>query len=1641
MAQQKGNCLSRLRACALFFAVILILGLFPTTIFASDTSFKIWVTTSPTLSGLEPHDTEPIFTKLRLYNKESGSSVLITDLNEYNGQYKAFGIEAQSGEYQYEVYADFSDGEYSLGKGEFYITNNSKEIWLAYTNIGDLINNSAYQNLRIELKHQDGRSFSSSPGGSMYFVPAYNGDSYYTFKIIPNDLENYVTYTGHFYVYENSGNSVFKQLNLSDLHKFDLMPRKEYALKVPEDTKAFFVDQAHFYMAWDYEALEKNEAASNSDPDFDYYSADHLGTLLLIQPGRVIRYCDLNDNTNIGTWNEDQSVLTISALKTDPYQVNRDYYEANFMLNTDYSRSLSISSGAYFDLIPLRCWQAVGSITGNDYVDPMYHYIVLGDSVTVEQTEDDYLWQYGRIRAKEAGISLVIFSYDALEWKGGSYADEYGLHCYSALWPENTGVQVVKVDTSETGIHDNIDLNCLDTVYFLRNQTDEFGNTVHHDDFAIYTFSPTSDKGENISVRVHDPYMIENGVLNYNEDNWLADEHWNSFSPNADGSFTVNLKEGRNIIEISTPTGSEYRVINAHAMDVEVANENRPGSKLATMDTAKIKLCGLQTPVYKLGAIFNPSTAADFSLDGTNVRVFAGYDLIHDAVYSLQLERDGTFFIEGRSMYSQMFTLQDGVIGGLSRLTRNSMRSSNYTGQDSPNISSYHSILPSFTFEVEDSAELEELQMREAGKLASLLNRTADEKAQLKNNAKVDSQQSGLNMTAVPKDENAKLFIRWFEVGSTAPTEWNAMISNEKFIVTTATPSYANSRTPGMPWYIQILVVPENGYPYTYSRLYAGGRTKALVPSIGDITITAAEGSGALGSLDGALKADPINSTCNEETISDLGYGFILGEKKYTVSVPYETEQINLNLLGTNGNLLESDTINSNNITISKSDNSSLTYGEAINLDEGENVIIIRQTRTNTSPALNAEYEYVITITRRAAPKVVNFNLPNGAIVLVEQNNKIISANDDGTYTLADGVYTYHVSQPGYLTKTENFTVEGTEAEIIVEVAELEPVPEQNGSVTVRIAGQDAVIRPEKAVEISDDPLDLANQRYVKYNHGGYTVLHALIDACEPAPFTCRNGSFVPQIAIDETGLGPNAGWICRVNGEICPDPANTLVKNGNKIDFYYDSDYTGMLYARFAEEATSVTEGSSATLTLTVGGDPETPIAGADIYLGETKVGTTDSAGKITVPAELLPEKRSYFITAESKNNVGQNILTCAAAIVTVEKDENKESANPGYTTVSFRLIGDTKHGDETQYHAYSTWIGTTSYAFDSEKVSVGDVFQRALTEAGLTFVGLNKNYIESIVGPDGDILEEFSNGKNSGWMFTVNGIHSGQGLNNIYVTDGDEIVWHYVDDYVQETMDNFEGTSGNTATWSTWLDAADGPSINAGVIAAIDGAEISRENNAFTATLPAGSAYPTAAQISVTPEDKAATVSALTGPETDEEGEAWTFSATSESGKTVNYTLKVVVSRIDEVPKEDITNSTCGAAEIVEAPVTYDEADKATATITVKSEQPCVVVVKNPDGTYARLTPEKIDDTTYAFPQTDYDEAMEFTVAIKGDYNGDGEFEIVDLAAANKDLLNEEPIDPVKALIMGADSADELEARNLAILNRAWLNEDTTW
>lgn len=139
---------------------------------------------------------------------------------------------------------------------------------------------------------------------------------------------------------------------------------------------------------------------------------------------------------------------------------------------------------------------------------------------------------------------------------------------------------------------------------------------------------------------------------------------------------------------------------------------------------------------------------------------------------------------------------------------------------------------------------------------------------------------------------------------------------------------------------------------------------------------------------------------------------------------------------------------------------------------------------------------------------------------------------------------------------------------------------------------------------------------------------------------------------------------------------------------------------------------------------------------------------------------------------------------------------------TVSFRLIGDTFHGEGVTGHGeYVTWIPTTLYTVEAG-ATVGDVFLTAIEEHGMKQKGAASGYVEAVRAPavlGGYWLGEFDNGSNSGWMYTINGDHPGVGLTNRTLKDGDEVVWHYVDDYVLEERDP------NSVYYGRWLEAAD--------------------------------------------------------------------------------------------------------------------------------------------------------------------------------------------------------------------------------------------
>lgn len=1299
-----------------------------------------------------------------------------------------------------------------------------------------------------------------------YVVPANSGDNYYIFKFSPFD-ENYLSIEGHFYVY---GETNFGRLNLSDSGNIPYLEKKYITIKAPIGMEIFTTWQLKFYTARNWQSYK----AYKTENGYNYYKVPEGFTYMLRQEGKVTRYTKNLD----GDWNADHTEVTVSPLEDNPTQVNRDQEKngiyASMLTNLPENSEIDLDVGEYFDLVPLRAWQAIEDGTVNEHNDPEWHYVVIGgksDVVSVEITEDDKIGQFGRIHANGKGSALVAFYYDAVET--GSITSGSSRYTYSALLPELTGIAVVRVgeETSQTEITSNIDMIEGRTVYYIKSQTGADGVSYDMNDSAKYTFTPTAETNGNTekitSVRVLKPITVTDGKLSSNPSNWLKGSSWKTYKANEteDGkqSFTINLSEGRNIIEIKAGDATTYHVILARGLDVTVDNLYRPGQNLTVGDTAKITIENMIPPLFKMAAIYNPA-GVDFvcKANGTDYTShFGQYMAGSSFILKLQDEDAGTYKITDGALTTHAWGATDGAHR---KLTRNAM-TGYWNGGNNPDIDyGKMAYLPEISFQVEANDEYEESVSRSAGLLKALgvfsqkegnpmVEGTsamfASSHADVKQNKNRPISVTGssalqrhIQVAAdlLQKDENAKLLVRYWLGNDRNETIVQEIDFSEAYQITNQMGAkvwqilgkslactgqdIANGTSRDIQ--IETIVVPGNGSPMTYATyLYDSAKkqqsvTGYFIPQ--NITISAAEESETLGRWDGILEADDIEYEDSAGNIitQDLGYGFIGTEEHFTTSVPNGTDKILVNVEGavlSNKSVLES-------YTVSVGDT---TYGEEdeIPLEVGVNKLTVTCNGT-----YGKSRTYTIDVTRRTAAKQTTFKIPDGASVLVMQGSKVMKANEDGTYTLENGTYTYHVSKSGYLTKTDNFKVTDEEPNQVISVTDLEKVPEQSGTVSVQLAGQSTVFCPTRDVEIQQTAEDLAANRYVQYNHGGYTVLHALLDAAKASgtEFECYRGKFVLVDDSFTESNGKKAGWVCKVNGIECSDPANTLVSDKDKIELFYNSGWNGMQHAWLSPENGEVTRGESMELLLS-GADVHesdgtaTTIQGAEIYDGDTPVTTpdgeaivtTDENGIVKIDTRTLTLGTHYF-TAVKKDEDGHNILTATLSAINVKKPDTS-SADPTKTEVTFRLIGDTKHGtegsDNEAVHAYTTWIATGTYTFDGNDVTVGQVFEAALKEAGLSYEGLEKNYISAITAPEtygGYELREKDNGKNSGWMYTVNGVHPSDGLKNCYVDSGDEIIWHYVDDYQSEQADmldkngNYVGT-GNVSTWNKWLEALD--------------------------------------------------------------------------------------------------------------------------------------------------------------------------------------------------------------------------------------------
>lgn len=1369
------------------------------------------------------------------------------------------------GEYCYEYAGDASNSLNGAG-GYFTVTENMTELNLAsvyFNNVSPTAwinekNKWCYLDelgtLTLYDEKQEREYWHATDNVYNYIVPNCGGDSYYNFNFTPFD-GNYLPIEGHFYVYRSTD---FGSLNLSDNGKIPYLKKSYITVKVPVDMEIYTTWELKFYTARNW----KSYTPFKTEDGYNYYKIPEGFTYMMRQEGKVTRY---TKNLN-GEWNDDYTEVTVAPLEDNPTQIHREQEKdgiyASMLTNLPENSEIDLKVGEYFDLVPLRAWQAVENGVANAHNDPDWHYVVIGgdESVaSVEITEDDKIGQFGRIHANGEGTVLVAFYYDAVDT--ASLTSGTGSYIYSALLPELTGIAVVHVGEKETQtqITSNIDMIEGRTVYYLKNQTGADGVTYEMGNSAEYTFTPTATTGDSSekikSVRVHKPITVTDGKLSENPTDWLKDSSWKTYSAKTieDGkqSYTIQLSEGRNIVEIKAGDATTYHVILARGLDVTIDNVYRSGKALEVGDTAKITMENMIPPMFKMSAIYNPS-GVQFVCKTNGVDYttsFGQYMAGSSFIVKLQDEDAGTYRITDGALTTSAWGITDGAHR---KLTRNSM-GTYWNGGDNPNID-YGKVayIPEISFEVDSNEEHEESLSRSAGVLKAIIaNVWADNMPMVDGtgtwfatNSKVVEQNAnrsvGLTSNTLPqnvqagaellqKDENAKLLVRYW-LGN---DKNNAIVQEMEFSESYKEDSFGknvqkiignplaykgediNNASP-QDMQIETIVIPSSGSPMTYARhLYRTGKQKYVSFLPKNIKILAAEGSGALGRWDGILEADDIKYKDSEGNIvtQDLGYGFIGSEYHFSSSVPNETDKILIDITGEIFNRKE--VISGYTVSI---DGREKIYesGEAIPLEVGVNKLTV-----NCKAAVGKDSTYTIDVTRRSPSKQTTFEVPEGASVLVMQGSKTMKANEDGTYTLENGTYTYYVSKSGFLTKTDSFKVTDEESNPVIRIESLEAVPAQSGTVSVQLAGQSTVFCPTTDVAISQEAKDLAANRYVLYNHGGYTVLHALLDAADAsrAGFECYRGKFVLTGDSIAESNGKKASWICKVNGAVCDDPANTLASDGDKVEFFYSSGWDGMKDAHLTPETKSVNRGETLTLTLAGAGVSENDakaeaIADAEIYEGSKLIGTTDENGQLQVETNTLSLGTHRF-TAVKKDKDGHNLLTAVMSSITVNKVSDP-SADPNKTVVTFRLIGDTKHGEEGSdneaVHAYTTWIATGTYSFDQSEVTVGEVFKTALEEAGLSYVGIENNYISSITAPEiygGFELKEKDNGKNSGWMYTVNGVHPDKGLNEWYVTTGDEIVWHYIDDYKVEQSDMKDesgfASSGNASTWNKWLEALD--------------------------------------------------------------------------------------------------------------------------------------------------------------------------------------------------------------------------------------------
>jgi uncharacterized repeat protein (TIGR02543 family) len=301
--------------------------------------------------------------------------------------------------------------------------------------------------------------------------------------------------------------------------------------------------------------------------------------------------------------------------------------EDNILLNINERNALRLGVGDEFEVIAHRTWQLVNNPVANASIDPVFHYEVIeGDSVEITPGRKT---QFATIKAVQPGLSIVEVTYEA------AYIEGHGI--YNAIDPDRKGRIIVDVvDEDAPSGYVNLNLGSwdseFDTVYFFENP----GAGIYTGEF---NFRPTASGGREVSVEARG-----------------AGEEFSEVPQNEDGSFTVPVCNGNNDVLVESSGERVYFLLRGQKTKLNVENLSHPDQEPGPYDRVRFTFDNMNTPVAKMGGVYNGSSQIQYIDDDTSATVIgenSQYTFSHSHGVTVTLNKDGGVSLrDGKIRYS-----------------------------------------------------------------------------------------------------------------------------------------------------------------------------------------------------------------------------------------------------------------------------------------------------------------------------------------------------------------------------------------------------------------------------------------------------------------------------------------------------------------------------------------------------------------------------------------------------------------------------------------------------------------------------------------------------------------------------------------------------------------------------------------------------------------------------------------------------------------------------------------------------------------------------------------------------------------------------------------------------------------------------